>query len=136
MQSEQTIDAILCAQSFHQIATHECVDNILETLKESGNLFLLWNRQTFDRNTFLQELKEEVIDKYAVETNREMNFEHKHNDILQLLLQNRFNLMDDGYISFPNSLKQKWDVNMIIEALVHELVNKHYGSVDRAYSCS
>ena len=100
----------------------------LETLKESGNLFLLWNRQTFDRNTFLQELKEEVIDKYAVETNREMNFEHKRNDILQLLLQNRFNVMDDGYISFPNSLKQKRDVNMIIDRVcsIASISMKHW----------
>lgn len=156
IQAAQSIDAIFCAQSFHHFATKQCIDNIHKILNMNGYLFLIWNRQTFDNNAFSQELKSEIIEKYDDEKVQKMRFEHHRSDILQLM-QNKdnnekFNVMNDGYISFPNSLKQRGEVDMIIDrvcniasismtdekerynvkALVHDLVNKHYGSIDKA----
>ena len=128
-------------------------------LKDKGYLFLIWNNQTFHNTSFLTELERDIINVYQndiSETEFEYNYKLQKIDILQLFLneENRmkFKVTNNDYITFGQALKQRGDISVVInnvlskslfsnrteqerakvKSMIHGLVRKHYGSIEKA----
>jgi SAM-dependent methyltransferase len=75
--ASQTADAVIVAQAFHWMDTHETLTEICRVLKPKSPLILLWNTYDYERAPWLKQIDEEVLVPLYRGTPRQQSLEWK-----------------------------------------------------------
>ncbi|ETO17771.1 methyltransferase type 11 [Reticulomyxa filosa] len=114
-----SLDGIFGAQCFHWFATRSSLEVFHALLKPKGYLFLIWNRQTYDANNFLKELKSQIIPIYDDEEKlKSIKYTKLRPHILDLFAPNDLFSRVTNFITFKDAVVQRGKIDIVIDRVL------------------